>query len=451
MPKLTSAKRLQVSMPITKYIPIILVVLIGVLIVMLVAERSYYVPLLLFFSTGIAVIYCSSRFKKSYITIFLIAFSLRFAFSFIFSNFFWYDDERTYHHFGILISERLLTGQGLAGEGFYIGNIYYALNGILYYLFGENTLVSRALNIFLGSLIPFMLYDIARKIYKDGKVARLVLYMGVFGPPFIMFSGVQLKESLISFFVVSSIWALICLQTPLTSFIGSFFSVVFLGMLRLPIALLTAAIILLQKLLLRRRKSENLKVRRLIIPASIVFIALFVLLQYSPLGDYLALKYYRPDLLEKHLSGTKAVAARFINKEEVFSPFNIIFVIFRSVFSPSPLRFLVSTKLIVFIEALVTGFWYLIVPLWIASFLATWRNKEKIAINFVPIFIFIIASLTFLGPFPEPLRYRIASFPLFTLMAAHGFYETKRREKIIRIWILSILIFHIVYFKAAFF
>lgn len=339
----------------------------------------------------------------------------------------------------------------MVGEGFYISNIYYALNGILYYLFGENTLVGRALNIFVGSLIPFMLYDIARKTYKDGKVARLVLYLAVFGPPLIIFSGVQLKESLISFLIVSSVWSLMCLRNPLASFMVSLFSIIFLGMIRLPIALLTAAMVLLQKLLLRRRKSEKLKVRRLIMPASIVFVTLFVLLQYSPLGNYLITKYYRPNLIERHLGDTGAIAARFIDKEEVFSPFNIIFIMVRSIFSPSPLRFLVSPGFSVYIETLITGFWYLIVPLWITSFLATWRNKEKITINFIPISIFIIASLAFLGPFPELLRYRIASFPLFTLMAAQGFYETKRRKKIVKVWILLIMIFHIIYFKTAFF
>ena len=152
----------------SKYLPVTLAVLVGAFVWKLTAERSYFVPLLLFLSMGALVIYCFSRYNSSLLAIFLIAFSLRFASSFIFSNFFWYDDEKTYHHFGILISERLSAGQGLAGEGFYISDIYYSLNGILYHLFGENTLVGRALNILVGSLIPFILYDIARKIYKDG-------------------------------------------------------------------------------------------------------------------------------------------------------------------------------------------------------------------------------------------------------------------------------------------
>lgn len=449
---MTLTERLQVNISIlkSKYIPVILVVLVGFIIGKLAAEQSYFVPLLLFFSMGALVIYCFSRYNSSLLAIFLIAFSLRFASSFIFSNSFWYDDEKTYHHFGILISRRLSEGQGLAGEGFYISDIYYALNGILYHLFGENTLVGRALNVFVGSLIPFMLYHISRKIYKNGKVTRLVLYLSVFAPPLIIFSGVQLKESLISFLIVTSVWSMMCLRDPLASFMVSLLSIVFLGMLRLPLALLTGATILLQKLLLRRRKSGKLRVRQLIIATFIVATILFVFLKYSPLGDHLIEKYHRPELIERHLAETKAIAARFIDKEDVFSPFNIIFVIVRSVFSPSPLRFLVSPRISVYIETLTTGFWYLIVPLWLTSFLITWREKEKIVINFIPIFIFIIASLSFLGPFPEPLRYRIASFPLFTLIAAHGFYETKRREKIVKVWIFLIVIFHIIYHKIAF-
>lgn len=82
---------------------------------------------------------------------------------------------------------------------------YYYIGSFLYWVFGHNILIPRFLNAFAASLTVIFLYSISKRIL-DEKKARIAIYLFIFFPDLIWFSSLQLKDTLLIFLIVFSVW-----------------------------------------------------------------------------------------------------------------------------------------------------------------------------------------------------------------------------------------------------
>ena len=89
---------------------------------------------------------------------FTVFFMLRVVMALLLTELFMYDDERVFHIIGLRQIDGLLSSD--------FGRGYDHIVNVLYTMFGPNILLPKMVNVFLGSLLPFFTYDIARKIFE---------------------------------------------------------------------------------------------------------------------------------------------------------------------------------------------------------------------------------------------------------------------------------------------
>lgn len=115
-------------------------------------------------------------------------------------------DSWTYHLAGIRISESIPQGDFTGGALYYfkgradLGFPIYI--GVLYYLFGPYTVVTRIFNAIWGSLTVVYISKISHSIFGESQ-GRLAGIIAMLMPPFLWFGGMHLKETVMIFLIVS--------------------------------------------------------------------------------------------------------------------------------------------------------------------------------------------------------------------------------------------------------
>ncbi|WP_017548165.1 hypothetical protein [Salinicoccus carnicancri] len=114
------------------------------------------------------------------------------------------DDTENFYRTGIMVSENL----SMLGESVY-GGVYSHLLGILFNIYGDDRLFAQYLNILIAMTAILIVIRIFRMLDIPHRVQLiLVLAMGFF-PHSLIFSGILLRESIISLMVVMSLYCFI--------------------------------------------------------------------------------------------------------------------------------------------------------------------------------------------------------------------------------------------------
>lgn len=137
-----------------------------------------------------------------------------------FATMFWGDSE-TYDALGAAIAQGwyqgasfsswTLTLEGQANPGF----IYFV--AVLYYIFGQNTLLVQFINGIVGSLVPIVILEIGLLLY-DERVARRAMLFVAFFPQMIFWSSALYKDALVMFCIAVSMLATIRLKRRFAPF-----------------------------------------------------------------------------------------------------------------------------------------------------------------------------------------------------------------------------------------
>ena len=131
-----------------------------------------------------------------------------------FATMFW-GDSATYDALGAAVAqfwagEAGSTGwtqtvEGHANRGF----IYFV--GVIYYVFGRNTLLVQFLNGIIGALTAVVIFDLGLRLY-DFQTARRAMLFTAFFPQMIFWSAALYKDAAVMLCIALSIWALVRLK-----------------------------------------------------------------------------------------------------------------------------------------------------------------------------------------------------------------------------------------------
>jgi hypothetical protein len=120
---------------------------------------------------------------------------------------FWQDDELRYHDLGhqfVVFRDYEMS----PAELWALGPLRYsALCGWLYRILGFDTFGPRLLNVWMGAMVPPLVYLTARR-YGTERVARGAGWLTALFPDLLLYSAFQLKEAGVTLAVTGFIWAL---------------------------------------------------------------------------------------------------------------------------------------------------------------------------------------------------------------------------------------------------
>jgi hypothetical protein len=344
---------------------------------------------------------------------FTVFFTLRLAMALVLTELFEYDDERAFHIIGLNQIYGLFSSD--PGQGYdYIVNV-------LYETFGSNILLPKMVNVFLGSLLPFFVYDIARKVFQDRmRLRRSLLYTGLL-PPMVVYSAVNLKEIATAFLVVLTVWSIARPQAILCRMIGLVSSIAGLYWLRGTVWALIAVVGGVTWLLSGEgmRAGSLLRVRTAIRIGlvSLVFV-IFILPSFGqPIAEMVVSRLTQETYFIERFTTSEASVMQFIDVENPLAPRNFVVLFLRGLFSPSPLRFLFDYGLDTMIEAVNMLTWYLVFPLGVVGFLSE-RGKGIVVICAVVVMGILTLSFGGLVFGGDPYRHRVTAYGLLSILAA---------------------------------
>jgi len=358
-----------------------------------------------------------------------LLFAVRIIVAILLSAIFQYDDERVFHHAAVY----QVYGIG----SFAAGRAYYHLGNVLYSIFGANILLPKVVNVFLGSLLPYFAFDIARWLFGNRKAGwRALLITGLF-PPFIIFSAVNLKEIATGFCLVLIVWILLNpKKSYLWRFAGSGLCVWVLYWLRgAPWAMVgIMGVFGYYTLTMRLRFSSFMKVAGLAVLGGVLVV--------PPLLDQIQQMVWSRTTQEEYFitrfSGSEATVTRFVDVEDPLSGRNLAVLFLRGLFFPSPLRFFMDYGIGTQVEALNMLVWYVLFPLAVIAFLAYRRKGAAVACAVMTVGVLIIATMGIVVG-GDPYRHRMVAAGLLASLAAGGVERDILRcfQWVIWLWVLG--------------
>ena len=399
---------------------------------------------LITYAIGLIIIMRWNSTLNDVVFIFSIAFLLRIVFGYIMGFAFLYDDERGMHWWSVEFADALNNNNWSSRH-----IIYSDMTGLLYFLFGHNILLPKTLNAFVGSIMPFFIYELANVTWNNERSARIALYLTAFAPPLVFYSGFYLKEIITSMLMVLSLWSYLCIRHRFIRLVICLINIILLVKFRLIYASFIFIGIFFLVLSGKRLNWNNYKERkRLYIIIVIIIVSGFLLLVLpSPIRNAIyskAIGDYAESQFKQLTSNT--TVGRLLVADQQYSPRNIIILMLRTLLSPHPLRFAFDISISTLIESAIMTTWYILLPI---AFIGFWHNRRdsySIAIMLVAgIGILSVGLANYLGG--DFYRHRICFFPFLYILSASGYLSMKQHKIILIAWILITLTFTIIYFK----
>jgi hypothetical protein len=93
-------------------------------------------------------------------------------------------------------------------QGYLIGTFVY-LETAIFALLGPNVVVVELLNATLGAMVAVFVFDLSRRIFADDRAALLAAFLGAFFPSLVLWTSLNLKESLTLFAIATTLWLLL--------------------------------------------------------------------------------------------------------------------------------------------------------------------------------------------------------------------------------------------------
>ena len=372
----------------------------------------------------LGVIYSSKRKSpRNSVLLFLASFGLRLLVGVVLVFVLIYDDEIGLH--------------AMARTASY-GTIYEMTLHYLYNIFGPTLFIGKVLNAFLGAIMPFLVYDLAIALYGNRKDGEIAFLLAAFAPPLVIFSAVNLKELPVSFLILAALWSLWTVKNVWVGHIVTIVSLSILLLIRPPYFFVASSGVLVYEIYVLWIRDSRLDFcHKWIIAAFILLVATWLL--------WLLVRSYIVDVINnpygvRRLFTSDAIISRFINKSNRFMLTNLVLLIVLNLFRPSPLRFFFDQHVAAFVESLVMGTWYLLVPTSVSS-IFVFKDVRRIVIVYITLGIYVISSVSLLVG-GDPFRHRIALFPLLYLLGVS--FDVHDRQ-IVLLWVVMGLVFNISY------
>jgi len=342
------------------------------------------------------------------------AFVLRIVAMLFLSFLFQGDDEIIYHHAALRHTHGLWSWK--AGSG------YYHLNELVYAAFGPNPLLPKTLNVLLGSLLPFLAYDVALQTFHDRRVAWRSWWWTAVLPPTVLYSAFNLKEIPTCFLFATSLSALCRPWRSSFRFLGAAFSVAALYWLRdAPWALVAGAGCAVCFALgagpTRRTVFGWTFGTRL--AAAGVLMTLLALVLVPAVTTMLSDRLTRGSLFHAQFRGSSAMVMQFVDRSHPLSVANATVFFLRGLYAPSPLGAIVNGDFGTLVQASNMLVWYVVFPFAVIGIAGHLRQGTVLASAVMVLGVLIMATVGIpMGANAE--RHRFANSALLFVLAAAG-------------------------------
>jgi hypothetical protein len=370
-------------------------------------------------------------------------FVLRVLVAVVLTSLFLYDDEQGFHVAGLTQAYGLFS--------WWPGIGYYQLVTLLYVGLGPNILVPKMLNILLGALLPFLVRDLGRWLFRDEATARRGFRFTAYLPPLVVFSTLNLKEVPTAFLLTLVPW---WLARPGRSLfwraLGAAVTIAVLYWLRgAPWAVVGALGVLLYlavgdlpslRDMIRGRAWVRLALA--VALAAGVVSPLFV----GPVADMVMSRLAHEEYFLRRFGDSTATVMRFVSPGDALSPTNLAVLFVRGLFSPPPLRFLFDYGIDTLLEAINTAVWYVLMPLALVGGWLARRSGVALVCSAIALAVFALTSMG-VAVGSDPYRQRTAMLGLMFLLAARGAEAGvwRRHTLVFALWWASAVVFTVVW------
>ena len=360
-------------------------------------------------------------------------------------------DDRAYNRTALEISADLAShkpGFKEYGSG-YVNIAYFNINGFLYHHLNFDTVTSRVLNAFFGSLVVLLVYYIMLQLF-DFRVAKIAAILVAIVPNMIFWSASQVKDPLIILCTISIIYIMICKlrnSINVVYFIPYAFFMFLLWHLRkdfcFPLISVSIVWLLFRSSLLKRffdnpRRSMFSKMTIM----SLFAVPLLVALLATSAGGKFVSTIGKFNEMQESLSssggGSQAIGfSRYLRvvtiKDFYKLPPAMAFTAiaplpnFNKVMNPidlgSKMYSMINLVLVIFLPFVAVGFWKFKSP--------NMKFTDELLIKWIPVLTWISISIIYMG-IP---RYKASLVVYFLMWGAVGWrYRQKNRKTILFVY-----------------
>jgi hypothetical protein len=346
-------------------------------------------------------------------SLFSIAFLLRIVVMLFLSVVFQQDDEIRFHRAALRHAHGLWSWA--PGDG------YYHLNEIAYAAFGPNLLLPKTLNVLLGSIVPFLAYDIALRLFRDRGVAMRSWWWTAVLPPTVIYSTLNIKEIASCFLCAAILWCLCRPSHWLARWIGVTVSSAALYWLRdapwvLAVSSGCVAYATLGAGSFRRAALRWPFWAKLATVAALVAILSPMLIR--PIATTLDSRLTQEEGYRSKFKASSATVMKFVDRSHPLSIANSVVFFVRGLYSPSPLRLLVELDIGTILQVANMLVWYLLFPFAVIGVIGHRHQGIVLACAVTVLAVLIMATVGLpVGGDPERHRF-VISAPLLVLAAA---------------------------------
>jgi hypothetical protein len=386
--------------------------------------------------------------------IFTVVFIIKLIFAFILTDSYQGQDEQIFHDLAISTIECPLECNIIEIAS---GHAYSALLSVLYYIFGANFLLGKLLNVMLGSLMPFLIWDITYVIVYNRSTAYRAFFFTIFFPPFMLYSSMALKEIPSVFLLILTIWLLMVLKYPI--FVRASLALVvtiITYLLRgawMGFPLTAIAVFLCcgegEWLPNRRFSLERLKsgIGIMLILGGLLALpfkgvmdgALAYLDSRVSIGTHVEFSTFK-----QSSSATKSL----LDANNPWSLRNIIIQIARAPFSPSPLTVVASPGVGPLLDSLSAITQYILFPFALIGIISSWRSNGVLMLGVVQSCMTVFIGLSLMLGLTIQ-RHGIPQFAILYILSSIGIDHWRSYQKILSGWAILVVLFTILYMLTA--
>jgi len=349
----------------------------------------------------IVIFYLSMRIKeKGYYILITIGYILRLIVLFldIYGRGYFYiphsgSDTEGFFAQGILISNDLsLFDKTNMGA-------YANLLGLFFYLFGDQRILAQYLNTLLGLGIIVIVYRILQQIEIENRTKKMVLCIIIFFPQAIIFSGILLRENLVSFGLIMMTYYLIKWYKKRGN--GNIvFSILFFGIaVYFHSGVVVGFIPLAFMYTFYRHEHNSFKIdlRSILMLCLFIFVGVFLSVKY---GDVIFNKFGNTDITSddfyKGMSSDVDAGSRYLNGLTYNSFYDILLYsplkMFYFLFSPIPLNWRGFMDIITF---LLDSCVYLVISVNLYKYRKLLRTDKPLFIILIFLLLLIVFTFAF--------------------------------------------------------
>ena len=287
---------------------------------------------------------------------------------------------------------------------------------IFYYFLGEHQSIIRIINAFIGILTVAKIYQICLEIFDDIKTARLAAFLVSFFPAMIIFTSINMRDSLIFYLSMAIIFRFILFSKSKRRFLNFFFfalDLILLILLRNQYIFLFALIFIFYFLFIFLRKLQLSKIKFILFSTLLIVLFMFTFLNLEISNKFLS---YSTREMEWRSSGGSAYlqSMRYDSWIDILRYIPVRFIHFT--FGPFIWEIKNIFHLFAFLEAiLIIMFFY-----YTLKTFSKYKNKYNFNLQILLLlfgFFGLISNAIIDSNYGTAIRHRMIYVPIFIIFA----------------------------------